>query len=219
MQVINSVIKSVIDISEHARTIDFSQGFVDPSRFHELERASSSKPGAYAIGRYLEERPGMYTAEQYAAIAGSGKSARTVHMGMDFFAHPGTPVRSFADGRVCDFKFRNAELDYGYTVVVEYELPQSGLKLFALYGHLGALSLVGKARGEPVTAGEVIGVVGNVHENGGWEIPHLHFQLSYVAPVDCDYPGVVAREDVPWARLVYPDPTLVLFNQTKKFGG
>lgn len=208
----------VIDILPHARTLDFSSGIVEPTVFHALDRREA---GAYAIGRYLEDRPDMYTTEQYAALASSGKSARTVHMGMDFFAPPGTPVRSFWEGRVHDFRYRSDALDYGYTVIIEYDLPDQ-LKLYALYGHLGAASLegpgvgpgvgqgVGKTKGQVVAAGEVIGVVGTVEENGGWEIPHLHFQLSYVPPVDCDYPGVVAREDVAWARLRFPDPAWVL---------
>ena len=200
---IQTPFSNVIDMCEYTRTIDFSQGLVD------FTTVPIRPGGAYAIGRYLEDRPGMYTAQQYAAIADTGKSPRTIHMGLDFFAVPGTPVRSFAAGRVHDFKYREAALDYGYTVVIEYDLA-AGVHLYALFGHLGAVSLLGKVRGEPVSVGEVIGVVGDVHENGGWEVPHLHFQLSYAPPVDCDYPGVVAREDVAWARLIYPDPACVL---------
>lgn len=201
---------SVIDIFEYARTVDFSSGVVERSTFESLSPGEEDhlKLGAYAIGRYLEDRPGMYTAGQYQAIEAGRKSARTVHMGMDFFAPAGTPVRSFWNGRIHDFKYRGNALDYGYTLIMEYDLP-SEQKLYALYGHLGSESLKGKKRGQQIAAGEVIGLVGSSDENGGWEIPHLHFQLSWAAPVDCDFPGVVALEDLWWARLLFPDPDLV----------
>ena len=49
-----------------------------------------------------------------------------------------------------------------------------------------------------------------VHENGGWPIPHVHFQLSVKEPATHDMPGVVSAEQRDDARRDYPDPRLVL---------
>jgi hypothetical protein len=51
--------------------------------------------------------------------------------------------------------------------------------------------------------------VGDRHENGGWN-PHLHFQLSRVAPDVPDMPGAVCAADRDDALRRYPDPRLVL---------
>ena len=46
-------------------------------------------------------------------------------------------------------------------------------------------------------------------ENGGWN-PHLHFQLSRVAPKNYDLPGVVSLADRELATRVFPDPRYIL---------
>jgi hypothetical protein len=76
-------------------------------------------------------------------------------------------------------------------------------------GHLAAASLDGLAVGQPFEAGQVIAHIGDRHENGGWS-PHLHLQLCTREPLVCDMPGVVSAADREEARLLYPDPRLVL---------
>ena len=158
----------------------------------------------FGIGRYNEKRLGMYETELFK---GSG-SPRNIHMGVDIGAPVGTPVHAFADGEVFLFAYNPAAGDYGYTVITKHE-NIAGETLYALHGHLGARSVEGKAVGQAIKRGEVIAWVGDRHENGGWN-PHLHFQLSRVAPAVCDMPGAVNEESLPEALRTYPDPRLVL---------
>ena len=138
---------------------------------------------------------------------------RNIHMGIDLGAQVGTPVLSFATGKVHSFGYNPSDGDYGNVVVMEYELPggiskqQTALKLWALYGHL-ASSTIEPGRlevGKILRSGEIVGWIGKEEENGGWG-PHLHFQLSVKEPLSHDMPGVVTAEDRPQALLDYPHP-------------
>ena len=84
-------------------------------------------------------------------------------------------------------------------------------RLWALYhGHLDDKAIVGMHPGKRVKRGECLGRMGDIHENGGWRISHVHFQLSLFPPETHDMPGVVSVDDRPRALLHYPDPRLVL---------
>ena len=83
-------------------------------------------------------------------------------------------------------------------------------KVWALYGHLDASTLKRNEVGKIVKRGEVLGCIGDVHENGGWNIPHVHFQLSIQEPATHDMPGAVALRDRERALVTYPDPRFVL---------
>ena len=82
--------------------------------------------------------------------------------------------------------------------------------MWALYGHLDASTLKRNEVGKIVKRGEVLGCIGDVHENGGWNIPHVHFQLSIQEPATHDMPGAVALRDRERALVTYPDPRFVL---------
>ena len=173
---------------------DFTKGY-DPSR-------SLSSP--YGIGRYDEDRRGMYE----AALFQSEEGARTIHMGIDIGAPVGTPVHAFYAGEIFLFGYNAAEGDYGNTLITKHILG-SQQPLYALHGHLSSGSVQGKREGQRFTAGEIVAWVGDRHENGGWN-PHLHFQLSLQEPETCDMPGVVTAAQREEAKRVYPDPRLVL---------
>lgn len=196
--------KGMIDFSRHSfhpvvalppsyEVFDFTKGY-DPER--------SLKTG-YGIGRYNEDRRGMYT----SALFKNAEEARTIHVGIDIGAPAGTPVRAFFPGEVFLFGYNGAEGDYGYTLITRHQL--GGEYLWALHGHLSEASTSGKAAGQKFAAGEVIAWLGEKHENGGWN-PHLHFQLSLVEPKQCDLPGVVSASQLEQALKIYPDPRLVL---------
>ncbi len=74
---------------------------------------------------------------------------------------------------------------------------------------VSAASIAEKVQGAAVKKGEVIGRMGERHENGNW-FPHTHFQLSLLEPVIADMPGVVFKGHRATALRVYPDPRLVL---------
>jgi hypothetical protein len=167
----------------------------------------------WAIGKYDENRVGMYTSELFQdasnTIDGYG-GLRTVHLGIDLGAPVGTKVFAFCDGVVhsagCNAEFG----DYGYVVVIEHDLPTDGKRVWALYGHLTKDSIRGKRPGSLVKKGQVIGRVGDCHENGGWLEPHVHFQLSMNPPETHDMPGASSMEEREKALMDYPDPRYVL---------
>ena len=161
---------------------------------------ATPRTSRYSVGRYDEDRAGMYTTPLFAG-------SRTVHLGIDLGAPAGTPVMAFADGVIFAAGLNAAAGDYGYVLVTEHVLD--GVPLWALYGHLDARSIAETRPDQAIRAGEVLGWLGAEHENGGWP-PHLHFQLSLVRPETHDLPGVVAPADRADALARYPDPRLVL---------
>jgi murein DD-endopeptidase MepM/ murein hydrolase activator NlpD len=91
------------------------------------------------------------------------------HLAVDYRASVGTPVRTFAAGRVC-YVHRSADPEepgYGHYVVVEHDL-EGGLTAFSFYAHLSDLLVV---PGADVCAGDPIAESG---DSGGVD-PHLHF--------------------------------------------
>lgn len=117
----------------------------------------------FNVGRYDEDRKGLYTSELFEAVA-----ARTVHVGIDLGGPIGTEVHSFADGVVHSVGY-NPELgDYGNVIVIEHTIPSSGRKVWALYGHLDGSTREGKEAGTQIKRGQVIGRLGDIYENGGW---------------------------------------------------
>lgn len=167
---------------------------------------------AYSIGRYDENRISMYTSEHFQnttnKIDGFG-GQRTVHLGIDLDGPAGSKVYSFTDGVVHSVGYNEEHGDYGYVIVIQHALP-SGKDIWALYGHLDRSTVHGTLPGMKVRKGAVIGRVGDCHENGGWEAPHVHFQISLRPPETHDMPGASSMEDRPKALLQYPDPRLIL---------
>jgi len=128
-------------------------------------------------------------------------------MGIDIGTPAHTAVHAFWDGTIYACGYNEADGDYGHVIVTQHEF--GGVSLWALYGHLSAASILGKAEGQSIQRGEILGAIGDTHENGGWP-PHLHFQLSYQRPHTHDMPGVVTPAERLSALDIYPDPRLVL---------
>jgi murein DD-endopeptidase MepM/ murein hydrolase activator NlpD len=180
----------IIFLPENTPVLDLSNG-EDPAR----------KPGDWGIGKYNEKRLGLYTTELF-------QGTRNIHMGIDLAGPVGTPIHSFDEGLLLFAAYNSAAGDYGATLVTEHMFQ--GKKLFALWGHLSMSSLRGKEAGQKISRGELIAWIGDETENGGWDRPHLHFQLSWVNPGKCDMPGVVSDNDREQALSIYPDPRMVL---------
>jgi murein DD-endopeptidase MepM/ murein hydrolase activator NlpD len=153
------------------------------------------------IGRYDEDRRNLYATELFTA------DSRTIHMGIDLGGPVGTPVHAFADGWIHAAGYNPADGDYGCTLVLRHVVD--GTELWMLLGHLSQASIRDAAVGRAVKAGEVVGWLGDRHENGGWP-PHVHVQLARVAPATFDLPGAVSRAERSQARRLYPDPRTVL---------
>lgn len=186
------------------------------------------------VGKYDENRVEMYQSALFVdtanTIDGFG-GRRTVHLGVDLGAPVGTPVYAFADGVVHSVGYNAPLGDYGYVIVVEHywgaaHATTTGTgtgtgaetttnnRVWALYGHLDQSVLRARGRlkeGASIRRGQLLGRVGDAHENGGWKDPHVHFQLS-LRPPDRphDMPGASSVEDRVTALLQYPDPRYVL---------
>ena len=85
------------------------------------------------------------------------------HLGTDFAAPTGTPARTVGDGTV---EFAGVQNGYGNVVFVKHRNGNE-----TVYAHL---SKVNVQRGQSVSQGQTIGLVGST----GWATgPHLHFEL------------------------------------------
>src|SRR5436190_13146599 len=120
------------------------------------------------------------------------------HLGVDFAAPPGTPVRAVGDGTVAEARWVP---QLGRCVRIEH----AGA-LVSVYGHLRSLAN-GVREGLAVERGQVIGYVGSSGLSTG---PHLHFAIErggeYVDPL-----GLTAT---PGRRL--PETARRLFDRVQK---
>ena len=160
----------------------------------------------YTIGRYDEDRKGMYT---QALFGGE----RTIHVGLDIGGPAMTPLFAFEDGIIHSFADNDEDGSYGPTIITEHQLVIEGQRrsIWLLHGHLSRQSLVGLNVGTHINKGDQIASIGEEHENGGWP-PHVHLQLSFVEPSKPELQGVVSPENREQALEIYPDPRNILGN-------
>jgi 4-aminobutyrate aminotransferase-like enzyme/Ser/Thr protein kinase RdoA (MazF antagonist) len=145
-------------------------------------------PAGPAIGRYNEART-FYTEPMFAG--------RTIHLGLDFFAPPGTPVFAPFDGTVYAVANYSKRLDYGPVMIIQHDA------FFTLYGHLSETPL---PVGTKVKAGQEIARVGDRPGNGDWP-PHLHYQIIRdLLDMGCDFPGVANPDMREVFTALSPDP-------------
>jgi 4-aminobutyrate aminotransferase-like enzyme len=178
--------------------------------FGEMQRNGAQ----VGIGRYNEPRT-LYVSPLFATDA-TGRPTnerRTIHLGMDLFSKPGTPVCAPLDGVVHSFANNRADLDYGPVVILEHALRDPSAHdavFFTLYGHLSEHSLRDLKPGQRILRGQTFARIGPSTENGGWP-PHLHFQvITDLLDLGTDFPGVaLASEREVWTSLS-PDPNLLL---------
>jgi 4-aminobutyrate aminotransferase-like enzyme/Ser/Thr protein kinase RdoA (MazF antagonist) len=157
------------------------------------------------VGRYDEARS-IYADEHFAVEGNDGTETRTIHLGLDLFAPPGTAVLAPLDGVVHSVADNARPLDYGPTVILEHRVAPD-LVFHTLYGHLAPDGPA--VHGQVVRCGERIGAIGAPPRNGGWP-PHLHFQVvADLLDAAGDFPGVAPpRDRAVWLALS-PDPNLV----------
>jgi 4-aminobutyrate aminotransferase-like enzyme/Ser/Thr protein kinase RdoA (MazF antagonist) len=199
----------VFDLSVDSTEVGLLDEWQDPGKATERLFARLKSAGAQiGIGRYNEPRC-LYSAPGFQVEGIDGPEWRTIHIGLDVFAEPGSPVSAPLDGIVHSFRNNDLALDYGPTIVLQHSAGDAALPFFTLYGHLSEDSLDGLREGTPVKRGAQIARVGNFPANGGWP-PHLHFQIiTAMLGRTGDFPGVApAREREIW-RSISPDPNLI----------
>jgi 4-aminobutyrate aminotransferase-like enzyme/Ser/Thr protein kinase RdoA (MazF antagonist) len=167
------------------------------------------------VGRYDEARL-LYTSPLFGADANPLEERRTIHLGMDLFAEPGTSVHAPLDSAIHTLANNAASLDYGPVVILQHEADDAGA-FFTLYGHLDRESLARLKIGQRIARGQKFASIGTCNENGGWP-PHLHFQIILdLLDLDANFPGVAyASQRAVWTSLS-PDPNLLVLIPKDRF--
>lgn len=93
-----------------------------------------------------------------------------IHRGVDLYAPEGTPIHAAADGTVVDVR----RLEHGGSWIVLQHTDNAGHTYYTEYIHPKSSSV---AKGDSVSAGQVIGAVGRL---GMVNSPaHVHFEVRY----------------------------------------
>lgn len=157
-----------------------------------------------AFGGYLEKRS-IYSDKSNFT---SGKNARNIHLGIDFWTKAGSKVIAPLDGIVHSFKNNKTDGDYGPTIILRHELPN--LTFHTLYGHLSLASLDNLCLGKSFKKGDTLATLGTPDINVNYA-PHLHFQLVVdMEGKEGDYPGVCTNDSLAFYSKNCPDPNLLL---------
>lgn len=142
--------------------------------------------GGYTPERYFDGTLGLPAAAPVTSRFGTrrsynGSTYDRFHTGTDFGGPPGSPIYAPADGRVVLVQTLNI---YGLFTVIDH-----GWGVYTAYAHQSE-SLV--QVGQQISAGEVIGKIGNSGRSSG---PHLHWEV-WVNGVEVD--------GIQLTRTVYP---------------
>lgn len=127
----------------------------DTNAIYQIQKFSAPTTSTRRTDTYASRRTFEYS---------NGKTATTLHIGIDYGIPTGTPVTSCAAGKVV---MAESRITTGWTVVIEH-LPG----LYSLYYHLDSLSV---KEGQMVKMGDIIGKSGSTGLATG---PHLHWQMS-----------------------------------------
>src|SRR5437764_2863547 len=147
----------------------------------------------FSVGRYDEPRL-LYATPLFATGTGMTDERRVIHIGLDLFTEPGSPIYAPLDGTVHIFAHNKAALDYGPVIILKHT-TDDGTVFFTLYGHLSLESLEGLSIGKRFAKGERLATIGTPEVNGGWT-PHLHFQvITDLLNFGRDFPGVVRASE------------------------
>jgi peptidoglycan LD-endopeptidase LytH len=172
------------------------------NEYVEWTRQQSGAQVAY--GGYAEHRA-IYKLSQHFNAA-----HRCIHLGIDLWAIAGTPVFAPCDSQIHSFRFNNAHLDYGATLILEHHNAAMPSR-YTLFGHLSLESLENLTVGMPIQMGQCIGWLGERAENGGWP-PHLHLQsIRDMGDWWGDYLGVATQAEAATYLANCPSPHTLCF--------
>jgi peptidoglycan LD-endopeptidase LytH len=167
-----------------------------------IEEYLEQNNARYAIGGYSEHRT-MYSRSN---LFDTDDEPRCLHLGLDIWGKPGTPVSAAMDGHVHSLAFNDRFGDYGATIILRHELENQ--TFYSLYGHL-AIADLDLGIGMHIPKGSVFAHFGNPKENGWWP-PHLHIQLIIdIGNCNGDYPGVCRYSEREKYLANCPDPDLI----------
>ncbi|MBX3611172.1 MAG: M23 family metallopeptidase [Hydrogenophaga sp.] len=146
--------------------------FINAGRKHEAMwfEAAGLKGGYYGFDGESKRRYYLSSPLEFSRVS-SGYGMRfhpvlgrqRAHLGVDFAAPTGTPVRTVGDGVI---EFAGVQRGYGNVIIVRHRNEQK-----TVYAHL---SRIGVRTGQRVDQGDFIGNVGTTGMSTG---PHLHFEF------------------------------------------
>jgi Phosphotransferase enzyme family/Peptidase family M23 len=119
---------------------------------------------AVGVGRFNEARL-LYTSAIYGGGENPVEERRTVHLGIDLFVTPGTPLFAPLEGTVEVLANNKAALDYGPLVILRHTTSE-GDEFFTLYGHLTVETLSALKVGQKIARGEKFGSGASVGTRG-----------------------------------------------------
>lgn len=170
-----------------------------------------NKYNAMTYGGFLENR---------ASFIGFLENEKKcmIHLGIDINnIKPGTEIKVPCDVEVFHVMKDNTKINgWGGRVIMKMSQPWNGAQ-YLLYGHLSLNNL--PEEGQFLKNGDVIGYLGDTHENGGW-FPHLHVQCvtEYFYNLFQDeidkLDGYWFEHLLDWSRLV-SDPTELVFEKNQ----
>ena len=156
----------------------------------------------FAYGGYLENREFYLNTDLF-----STNPKRTIHLGMDIWCAPGTPVYLPYDAHIHSFKDNDHNGDYGPTIITRQTIQKQSF--FFLFGHLTRNRIVNLSVGTKLLKGNKLAELGDYSENGNWP-PHLHFQIiKDIGNYEGDYPGVASNHDLEYYSANCPDPKTI----------
>ncbi len=144
--------------------------FKDSAIAQTVASGASSKGGYYTLDGQSLRRSFLASPMEFSRVT-SGFSMRfhpilqkwRAHLGVDYAAPTGTPVRSVGDGVV---EFAGVQNGYGNVVFVSHRNNNT-----TVYGHLSHIDV---KRGQSISQSQILGTVGS----SGWATgPHLHFEF------------------------------------------
>ncbi len=124
----------------------------------------------------------------FTLTSGFGPRWGTEHNGQDFGARIGTPIYAAADGIVTR---AGPASGFGQWIVLDHEIEGRGT-VSTVYGHMPSDGGVLVRQGDTVTAGQMIGKVGNNGQSTG---PHLHFEVWQGGRF-----GGTPQDPMPWLK-------------------
>jgi len=193
----------LLDLTKNNETLT-ADIFSDTEKFSEyIDHQLSSSKATYGIGGYDEMRA-LYTRSEVF----NADEPRRLHLGIDIWGRPNTPVFAPLGGVIHSFAFNDHYGDYGATIILQHQIKAK--TFFTLYGHLSLKDIQNLKEGKFVSMGELIGHFGNAKENGHWP-PHLHFQIILnMRNYKGDYPGVCKWSERDSYLKNSPDPDIIL---------
>lgn len=183
--VVYEVLEADGEILKHGRLL--SAEFVNKGQGHQIVwfQEANQKGGYYNFKGESTRRAFLSSPLAFSRVSSgygmrfhpiSGKEK--AHLGTDFAAPTGTPVRTVGDGVV---EFAGWKNGYGNFVVVQHRQNKS-----TAYAHLSRIDV---KKGQRVEQGNQIGLVGSTGASTG---PHLHFE--YLVGKTHQDPLTIARQ-------------------------